>query len=109
MLVKSIFTLCTLSALLSCEPINITPGAPRCLKDLLRSSKPQPTQISSYQYNGKTVYLVIPDCCDQYISLYDENCNFICAPSGGFSGKGDGKCPDFYDKASNPQLVWKAE
>lgn len=66
-------------------------------------------QISSYLYQGKTVYLVTPDCCDQYISLYDDNCNFLCAPSGGLTGKGDGKCPDFYDKATKGTLIWKKE
>jgi hypothetical protein len=99
----------TISAVLSCEYINIAPTAPDCLKKLIRTSTPQPKQISSYLYNGKTVYLVIPDCCDQYISLYDENCNFLCAPSGGFTGKGDGKCSDFYDKATKETLIWKQE
>lgn len=107
MLIKSAFTIFILSALLSCESIHIVPGAPHCLKGLIRSSTQTPTQISSYRYNGNTVYLLIPDCCDQYISLYDENCNLICAPGGGFSGKGDGKCPDFYAKATDEKQVWK--
>jgi hypothetical protein len=96
-----------LSAVWGCESINIAPSAPDCLKELIRTSKSEPQEISSYVYNGKTVYLVIPDCCDQYISLYDENCTYLCAPSGGLTGKGDGKCPDFYDKAIKGAQIWK--
>lgn len=98
-----------LSVVWSCESINIAPSAPDCLKKIIRTSKPEPNEISRYVYNGKTVYLVIPDCCDQYISLYDDNCNFLCAPSGGLTGKGDGKCPDFYDKATKGELIWKKD
>lgn len=109
MSLKVLLSFLIMGAVLSCESITIAPSAPDCLKKLIRTSKPQPKEISSYLYNGKTVYLVIPDCCDQYISLYDERCNFICAPSGGFTGKGDGKCTDFYDKATDGKLVWRKE
>lgn len=91
----------------SCETIHINPSEADCLKKLIRNSTPKVNEVYSYFYNGNIVYLVIPDCCDAYISLYDKNCNFICAPSGGFTGKGDGKCVDFYDKATNKTLVWK--
>jgi hypothetical protein len=106
---KSVLIFLVLFAILSCESVNIAPGASDCLEKFIRTSKPQPIEISSYLYNGKTVYLVVPDCCDQYISLYDGDCHFLCAPSGGFTGKGDGKCPDFYDKATKGTLVWKKE
>ena len=106
---KSTFSLLVLLAMLCCESVNIAPGASDCLRKFIRTSNPQPIEITRYLYNGKTVYLVIPDCCDQYISLYDENCNFLCAPSGGLTGKGDGKCSDFYDKATKGTLVWKKE
>lgn len=108
MSLRSVFSFIVLATILGCESIDIAPGAPTCLKELIRS-KPQPKQISSYLFNGKKVYLVLPDCCDQYISLYDENCNYLCAPSGGFTGRGDGKCPDFNDKATYEALVWKRE
>lgn len=41
--------------------------------------------------------------------LFDENCNRICAPDGGKTGKGDGKCPDFFEKRTDEKLVWKDE
>jgi len=98
-----------LSLMLSCESFSIPDDSPDCLVNLLRTSKPQPVEINSYLYNGKTVYLVVSGCCDFYNSLYDETCQYLCAPSGGFSGKGDGKCADFADTATHQKLIWKAD
>lgn len=64
--------------------------------------------IWSYNWNGQQVYLASDQtCCDQYLTLYDECFTALCAPSGGLSGKGDGRCPDFYQQATNQQLVWR--
>ncbi|MEO6277899.1 DUF6970 domain-containing protein [Roseateles sp.] len=43
--------------------------------------------------DDRPVYLFTPLCCDQFNPLYDAEGRFICAPSGGFGGAGDGKCP----------------
>ena len=66
-----------------------------------------PVQIEEYVYKGKTVYLFTAQCCDQYNVLYDDSCKMICAPSGGFIGKGDGKCEDFLKMARLVKLIWK--
>lgn len=66
-----------------------------------------PVQIEEYVYKGKTVYLFTAQCCDQYNVLYDDSCKMICAPSGGFIGKGDGKCEDFSKMARLVKLIWK--
>jgi len=66
-----------------------------------------PAEVNEYLYNGKKVYLFSADCCDQFLSLIDSSCNTLCAPSGGITGKGDGKCPDFYQKAQHLRLIWK--
>jgi len=66
-----------------------------------------PQSIWRYDYNGQTVYYIPPQCCDQYSTLLDAGGKAICAPDGGFTGKGDGRCPDFIDKRTNEQLVWK--
>ena len=60
-----------------------------------------------YRYNDQIVYLTKPDCCDMYELVYTTDCTVLCAPGGGFSGKGDEKCPDFYDNAKNGTLIWK--
>lgn len=68
-----------------------------------------PLEVNEYLYNNKTVYLFTARCCDQFNVLYDANCNTICAPSGGFSGRGDGKCPDFEKNAKLVKLIWKSD
>ena len=85
---------------------------PACIQQKINTIKAQPkwnppATVTEYLYNGKKVYLFTSDCCDQYIELYDENCNYLCAPSGGITGKGDGKCVDFYTAAKHIQLIWK--
>ncbi|MFD1468054.1 DUF6970 domain-containing protein [Hymenobacter caeli] len=64
-------------------------------------------EIWQYTYHGQKVYLVTSSCCDQYITLYDECLNVLCAPSGGITGRGDGRCPEFYQLSTNRQLVWR--
>ena len=66
-----------------------------------------PAEVNAYEWKGKTVYLFNADCCDQFITLYDESCKYICAPSGGITGKGDRKCVDFEKEAKFIKLVWK--
>lgn len=66
-----------------------------------------PQSITRYEYNGEIVYYVPPQCCDQYSVLYDSKGTVICAPDGGFTGRGDGKCADFRQQAKNEQLIWK--
>ena len=45
--------------------------------------------------DSRRVYYFIASCCDQFNRLYDADGRFICAPSGGFTGAGDGQCPDW--------------
>jgi hypothetical protein len=66
-----------------------------------------PSAVHQYEYNGKKVYFFMSGCCDQYDSLYDETGKYLCAPSGGFAGKGDGHCTDFATKAQHIKLVWQ--
>src|SRR5688572_9818910 len=66
-----------------------------------------PAEVNEYTYQGKRVFLFTSDCCDRYIELYDDQCQYLCAPSGGFTGKGDNKCERFYQEATHVRLVWK--
>lgn len=66
-----------------------------------------PLEIWQYKYLNKTVYYVIAQCCDQFNLLLDTNGKTICSPDGGFSGRGDGKCPDFRDERKNGKLIWE--
>ena len=85
---------------------------PSCIQRLidegLKHTPPDaPTQVDEYEYQGKRVFLFTAPCCDQYNNLYDVNCNLLCAPTGGITGKGDGKCPDFSTTAKHIRVSWK--
>ena len=66
-----------------------------------------PQSIWQYEYKSQIVYYVPPQCCDEYSNLYDKNGEFICAPDGGITGRGDGLCPDFFQDRKNEKLIWK--
>ena len=67
----------------------------------------QPQRVVEYVYNGKKVYYVVAPCCDQFNQLYDANCKLLGSPDGGFTGKGDGKFPDFAEKRTKERVIWK--
>ena len=50
--------------------------------------------VVRYVIDGKPYYYVRSPCCDFFNYLYDSNGDYLCSPDGGFTGKGDGKCPD---------------
>ncbi|HEX6191973.1 MAG TPA: hypothetical protein VFZ42_06400 [Chitinophagaceae bacterium] len=84
---------------------------PTCIQQKIDSLKKEPkwmppAQIDEFIYNGKTVYLFNSDCCDHFNIAVDTMCQYVCAPSGGFTGRGEG-CADFEKKAKHIRLVWK--
>jgi len=84
---------------------------PACIKNKIDSFKlkephERPQRVLEYVYKGKKVYYVIMPCCDFFNEVYDDKCNYLGAPDGGFSGKGDGKLPDFFEAAKSEKLVW---
>ncbi len=66
-----------------------------------------PLSIWKYEYNGQMVYFVPAHCCDITSIVYDAQGTVVCAPDGGLTGKGDGKCSDFFDKRMGEQLIWQ--
>jgi hypothetical protein len=56
-------------------------------------------KIQRVTYQGADAFLFIAPCCDRFNHLYDRAGNRICAPSGGITGQGDGKC-------AAPVSVW---
>lgn len=87
-------------------------GNPEWVKELIRQFEAAPVgnppqSIWKYTYRGATVYYVPPQCCDQYSTLYDANGKVICAPDGGFTGGGDGRCPDFFQERNDGTLLWR--
>ncbi|PKN84754.1 MAG: hypothetical protein CVU46_13285 [Chloroflexi bacterium HGW-Chloroflexi-8] len=66
-----------------------------------------PQSIWRYEYQGQIVYYVPPQCCDQFSSLYDAGGDVICAPDGGLTGSGDGRCKDFISQRTAETLIWE--
>ncbi|HMI78284.1 MAG TPA: hypothetical protein VK484_05795 [Ferruginibacter sp.] len=87
---------------------------PDCIKKLVTQFQEEdkqnpPRSIYRYMYNGNLVYYVPPVCCDQFSDLYNTKCELIGHPDGGFTGRGDGKHPDFMNIRSEEKLIWKDE
>jgi len=55
-------------------------------------------------YAGKQAYLIPSPCCDRFDFLYDSDGVILCAPSGGFGGRGDGSCPEVVPSAGARDL-----
>jgi hypothetical protein len=51
-------------------------------------------RVVKVTYQGKPAYLFTAPCCDQFDYLYDSEGKRLCAPSGGVTGRGDGKCDE---------------
>jgi hypothetical protein len=92
-------------------PKEINAALPTCIKNKIDSFKlkeahERPQRVIEYMYKGKKVYYVAMPCCDFFNEVYDDKCNLLGVPDGGFSGQGDGKLPDFFKEAKSEKLVW---
>ncbi|MEN9523807.1 MAG: hypothetical protein RL065_2184 [Bacteroidota bacterium] len=85
---------------------------PAWIKDKIKQLEAEkPHQFKSYiaqfDYHGKKVFYIPADCCDQLNPLYDESGSILCYPSGGFNGKGDGRCSDFILDPKTKKVIWE--
>ncbi len=85
---------------------------PSWLLSKIDSLKAQPVsnplaEISSWNYKNERVFYIPPYCCDNFGELYNAEGKLICYPDGGITGKGDGRCPDFFDLRKDKQVIWK--
>jgi hypothetical protein len=86
---------------------------PSCIKKKIEAyakmaKHEQPQNVIEYEYKGKKVYYVTMPCCDFFNEVYDSSCNLLGHPDGGFTGKGDGKLPDFTAEKKKEKIVWQA-
>lgn len=65
-----------------------------------------PLGVWRITHNGQPAFYLLSSCCDQYNPLFSAEGNEICNPSGGFTGRGDGKCPKPMDQGTKAALVW---
>jgi len=83
-----------------------------CALDLIAmaedpASQSAPQAIWKQETETTTYYYVAMGCCDMFNPLYDIECEYVCAPDGGFTGTGDGTCPDL-DEVIESTLIWEA-
>lgn len=95
----------------ACEKLNLAVDVSSCIEEKIRDIKKEallnpPVQVWKWEVDGNTYFYFTSDCCDQYNYLYDKDCNVVCAPDGGFTGNGDGNCPDFNEEIMKT-LVWE--
>lgn len=65
------------------------------LENLIARKKPASVSLGTWR--GSRIYILTSHCCDRFNSAYySETGEFIAAVSGGITGKGDRKYPNFY-------------
>ena len=87
-------------------------GMPPCMVTKIDSMKMNakvnpPKSVTQYTYKGASVFYITSGCCDQFNPVYNSDCDYLGAPDGGITGKGDGKIPDFFANATNKKVVWE--
>jgi hypothetical protein len=106
-----LFLLVSMLMVSSCEKLVLPDETPACVNSKIREIKDEevrnpPAEIWKWEVDGGTYYYITSYCCDAFSELYDDKCNLLCAPDGGITGGGDGRCPSW---TSQPEktLVWK--
>jgi hypothetical protein len=94
------------------KKMETTNELPRCLRSKIDSMAANPNEgspqsVTRYSYNNHTVYYMKAACCDKYNIVYDSACNVLGFPDGGFTGRGDGKMPNFFNEAKDGKVVWE--
>lgn len=109
-----IFVLSACLFLLSSCKEDLPASVPDCVQDIIMDLKKDnnrepKAEVIQFMIDNEDLYLVPGACCDQYSLIYDSNCNLICAPSGGFTGAGDGTCPSYIYNLdySGGTVIWE--
>jgi hypothetical protein len=108
------FDACMVGPVVEIICIRAADPIPSCIQNKIEEIKKEyvrspPAKIYRYTYHDKKVYFIPQHCCDFFSDLYDEDCNLICHPDGGFFGHGDDKCTDFFDARTDEELIWEDE
>ena len=78
------------------SPSGPSPYAPEWVKDQIAGFESGATEnrvFGKVVFDGASLYLIDSPCCDLYNYLYTVEGKVFCAPTGGFAGGGDRKCP----------------
>ena len=66
-----------------------------------------PRAVYEVPWRGGVAYYVQAGCCDQLDALVDANGVLLCHPTGGFTGRGDGKCLEELPTVAHRREVWR--
>jgi hypothetical protein len=66
-----------------------------------------PRAVYEVPWRGGVAYYVQAGCCDQLDPLVDANGVILCHPTGGFTGRGDGKCLEALPVVAHRREVWR--
>ena len=97
----------------ACNKIELEEGVPSCVKKMIKKTKKGKsdnlaTEVWKWTVDNQIYYYFSGGCSDCLNYLYDNNCNLICAPSGGFSWGGDGNCPSsIYNNQIERIKIWE--
>lgn len=110
---KFLFTLLIPLTFMACSDDDIKKEVPKCIEEKIKQFKKDdvanpPIEVWEWTTEAKVYYYITSPCCDQFNYLYDNDCNVVCAPDGGFTGAGCGDCPTFGEDLTKT-LVWKDE
>jgi hypothetical protein len=88
------------------------PFTPPCIQQKIDSIKADakrnpPAEVHLWSYEGRNVYLFNAPCCAEYVKVIEENCEYVCSPSGGPLQYGDSLCTDFYQTAKYVGLIFR--
>jgi len=97
-----------LYCLTTCQKVEFEiEDVPNCFKKKVRQNDVR--IIRKWEVDNQVFYSIsYNNCADCFTELYDENCEYICAPSGGFSGGGDGNCPT-WNGTITTTVAWEAD
>ncbi|GAB3275640.1 hypothetical protein GCM10027347_49060 [Larkinella harenae] len=109
---KTFVSTLILTVILGCQEHSPAPvTVPECIQEIIERIQKEdswnpPAKIYRYDYKDQDAYYIPAHCCD-FPSMVIVDCRLFCAPDGGFTGKGDGRCPEFLKEAQNPVLIWE--
>lgn len=66
-----------------------------------------PRAVFQVPYGSGVAYYVQAGCCDQLDPLVDANGVLLCYPTGGYTGRGDGKCKGALPAPAQRREVWR--
>ena len=115
---RSLLALGALLALAVLGPCSETASArkathrPAWLQKLVADLEAQPVanppaSIVQYEHGGAVFYYQPPRCCDVPGVFYDSEGRRVCSPDGGFTGRGDGRCPEGLKNLRDGKVVWR--